>query len=462
MRKFSRLLIGLASGATLLCLSPMNASAQEAGNDEELPLDSVHISDLKFPELRERRRLVENTKIVYIDGDGNSKAAHPDSVYRLLDRFYLDQFRQFQDPKAPYFMFMSRNANISFGVGGLVRMRGWFDWNGSVPTNGFNIYSIPIPKNPASMKRLAATPAGSCLFFTIIGSNRILGDYMAYIEGNFDGYSGVGFKLKKAYFTSGDWTAGYATSTFADPAAEPVTIDGSGPNGKISKTNVLVRYMHTFKKNFSVAGSFEFPGSSVSVDNNMTEKCSDYVPDLAAMAQYQWHSGLSHVRLSGLLRVIPYRDLMSGRNRDVVGWGVQLSSMIKVVSPLTVYATAVFGQGHASYTGDLSVGSYDLVPDKSVPGQLYAPQALSLTFGAKYNFLDNLYSCLTLATMRYYPKVNPADSEYKYGQYGAINLIWDITPRFEVGAEYLFGKRMNFNHAHANANRVDALFQFSF
>lgn len=450
----------LSTAMTVASLLPLAASA-EINVKATLP-DSIALKDIRFPEDRQRNALVNNTKIIYIDSEGQRQSASPDSVYRLINRFYLDQFRQFQDPKAPYFMFMSRKANISFGVGGLVRMRGWYDWNGSVPTNGFNIYSIPIPKNPASMRKLAATPSGSCLFFTIIGTNKVLGDYMAYIEGNFDGYNGVGFKLKKAYFTSGDWTAGYATSTFADPAAQPVTIDGAGPNGKISKTNVLVRYMHSFKKNFSVAGSFEFPGSSVAADNNLTEKCSDYVPDIAAMAQYQWHGGLSHVRLSGLLRTIPYRDLMSMRNRNVVGWGVQLSSMFKVISPLTVYLTGVFGQGHASYTGDLSVGSYDLVSEKNNPGELYAPKALSLTFGAKYNFLDNLYSCLTLATMRYYPKTNPGDSEYKYGQYGAINLIWDITPRFEVGAEYLFGKRMNYNGEHANANRVDALFQFSF
>ncbi len=421
--------------------------------------------DLRFPEQRQQKKLVDNTKIIFIDQPAATSLpaqSYNDSVYRLINRFYLDQFRQFQDPKAPYFMFMSRSANISLGIGGLVRMRGWFDWNGSMPTNGFNIYSIPVPKNPAAMRKLGATPSGTCLFFTLIGYNRVLGDYMAYIEGNFDGYSGVGFKLKKAYFTAGDWTAGYATSTFADPAAQPVTIDGAGPNGKISKTNVLVRYLHTFKKGFTVAGSFEFPGSSVAADNSQTEKCPDYVPDLAALAQYQWHGGLSHVRLSGLLRVIPYRDLLSATNRNVVGWGVQLSSMFKVISPLSLYAIAVWGQGHSSYTGDLSVGNYDLVPAHDNPGHLYAPKALSLTFGAKYNFLDNLYSCLTLATMRYYPRYNPSDAEYKYGQYGAINLIWDITPRFEVGAEYLFGKRMNFNGMHANANRFDAMFQFSF
>ena len=46
--------------------------------------------------------------------------------------------------------------------------------------------------------------------------------------------------------------------------------------------------------------------------------------------------------------------------------------------------------------------------------------------------------------------------------YGAINLFWDITPRFQIGAEYLAGKRMDIGGMHGNANRADALFQFMF
>lgn len=446
-----------------LAASAFAMSALTFSSFADSPSDADSMaSDLSFPEHRQQQKLVESTKIVYIDGEGRRKETSSDSIRPLIEKFYVDQFRHFQDPKAPTFMFMSRNANLSFGVGALVRMRGWFDWNGSIPANGFSTNLIPIPKDPTSMRKLGATPAGSSLFFTLIGTNNVLGDYMAYIEGNFDGYNGVGFKLKKAYFTTGDWTAGYATSTFSDPAAEPITIDGSGASGKISKTNVLARYSHTWKGKYTVAGSVEFPGSSARTDGVETAKCSDYVPDFAAMAQYQWNGGLSHVRLSGLLRVITYRDLLENRNFNKVGWGVQLSSTFKVISPLNIYAIASYGAGHGSYTGDLSIGSYDLVADAGNPGRLYAPEALSVTFGAKYNFLDNLYSCLTLATMRYFPKENPGNSEYKYGQYGAFNLIWDITPRFELGAEYDFGKKMEFNGDHGNSNRVTAMFQYSF
>lgn len=422
--------------------------------------DSVDVR--RHPEHEFLKDLVQNTKVTFIGKADSTDRPSNDSVISMITKFYVDQFRHFQDPRAPYFMFMSKDANLAMGVGGVVRMRGWFDWNGSIQANGFSPYLINIPKDPANMRRLAATPAGCAIFMTIMGRRTRVGDFIAYLEGNFDGYQHVGFKLKKAYVTVNDWTIGYAPSTFSDSNAQPPTIDGAGPNGRITHTNILVRYMHTFGNRWSVAGSFEFPDSHPDITDGQTKKCSDYVPDLCVMGQYQWDDGLSHVRLSGLLRVMPYRDLIAGKTRNVIGWGVQLSSMFKLFRPLTVYAMANIGQGHASYLGDMSIGNYDLVGYTTNPGKLYAPTSFGLTFGLKYNFRKNIYACIALSEMRYLPKHHINNNDYKYGLYSAVNLFWDITPRFQTGIEYLCGKRMNFNRTHANANRIDALFQFSF
>lgn len=415
-----------------------------------------------FPEKLHQEKLVKSTKLVGIDVSGPVMKDKSDSIYSLIGRFYADQFRNFQDPQAPYFMFISKNANLAMGIGGLVRMRGWFDWSGSVPANGFSPYMITIPKDPSAKRKLDATPAGTGLFLTIMAHTPRLGHLKAYIEGNFDGYQHIGFKLKKAYVTLNDLTVGYATSTFCDPSALAPTIDGAGPNGKIDRTSVLIRYMRTFKERWTVGGSFEFPKSYIDAIDGQTKKCPDYVPDLAAMVQYQWDEGLSHIRLSGLLRVMSYRDLITLKNKNVVGWGAMVSGMWKVFNPLTLYASFSAGQGQASYQGDLAIGNYDLIGDYDMPGKMYAPTSYGITAGVKYNFLPNLFACAAFGNMRYCPKKHLNDSEYKQGLYGAVNLFWNITSRIQVGAEYLMGKRINFNGAHANANRVDALFQFSF
>ena len=410
------------------------------------------------PDIQRIENMIGSTHVIT-----NASREQEDSINRMLNRFYYDQYRHFQDPRAPYFLFMSRNGNLALGVGGVIRMRGYFDWNGSIPTSGFSPYFITIPKDPTHDRSISANPSGTALYFTLLGHNSIFGDYLGYIEAGFSGYNNRDFKLKKAYIQVGDWTAGYATTTFEDTKAEPSTIDGAGANGKNTRTNVLVRYLHTFKGNhWSVAGSFEFPSSSIDADGTYTRACADYVPDIAAFAQYQWDGGSSHIRISGLGRVLTYRNLLAEKNQDIFGWAAQLSGVVKVLPQLNIYGIASIGQGHESYTTDLVGGSFDLIAKPGQVGELYAPTAAGYVFGASYYFSPKLFSNLALSEQRYYPRQNPDNSQYKYGLYGAINLFYDVTPRFEIGAEYLVGKRMNFDGTHGNANRVTAMMMLSF
>ncbi|MDE6556051.1 MAG: hypothetical protein K2K55_03715, partial [Duncaniella sp.] len=248
--------------------------------------------------------LVDSHKIIYF-GDGNT-TPDQDSIRTLIYNFYTDQFRNFQDPSAPYFMFMSHDANLAMGVGGMVRMRGYYDWGGAMPISGFSPCFIPVGKDPLHDRALGTTPAGTALFFRVIGRNTRIGNYQLYIEANFNGYQGRDFHLKKAYATLGDWTIGYAASTFGDGAAVPPTVDSSGPTMKMDGTNVLVRYLHEFKKSgISVAASLETPSMSLQTDERVAAR-SQYLPNIAAMVQYSWARD-QHVRLSAITRFLPYR-----------------------------------------------------------------------------------------------------------------------------------------------------------
>ena len=95
-------------------------------------------------------------------GSGDAGA---DSVRRLVEMFYYDQFRSFSDPEAPYFLFMSRDAKLAMGIGGAVRMRAYYDWNGAMPVRAFMPYMIPMTPDATSMRHFDTTPAGTCLFF---------------------------------------------------------------------------------------------------------------------------------------------------------------------------------------------------------------------------------------------------------------------------------------------------------
>lgn len=423
----------------------------EAQVNNVTPQKKVLMSDVRTQSMK------ENTHVLY-SGDINPS----DSLGKLLNIFYYDQFRHFQDPRAPYFMFMSKKGDLALGVGGQVKIRGYFDWNGSIPNSGFIPYDIPIPKDPTSMKALAASASGTGLFFTLLGNNKVLGNFMAYFQADFSGYNQRGFRIKKAYFTIKDWTAGYTVSTFEDTQAEPSTVDGAGPNGINSRKNVLIRYLRSFKKKWGFAASIEFPSQSISADGIHTAACTPYIPDFAAFVQYQWDNGSSHLRLSGLLRTLTYRDLVTQRNHNITGWGLQVSTVINPLPSWNLFGILSTGQGHASYTADLGNGDFDLIPVVGREGKLYAPWAAGIVIGTQYYFNQKVFGNIAFSEQTYYPKQNPKDSSYKYGLYAVGNVFWDITPRIEVGFEYLHGKRKNFNGDSGSANRLMALLLVSF
>ena len=405
-----------------------------------------------------------STKIVYLDGkptDAATLSADKDSVYRLIQNFYYDQFRHFQDPDAPYFLFMSKEAGLSMGIGGSVRMRAYYDWHGAVPTSSFAPYTIPIPANPLSTRHFATTPSGTGLFFRVIGYNRTLGAYQLYIETDFTGYQGRGLKLKKAYATVRDFTVGYATSTFSDPAAQPVVIDAAGNNNKFSHTSVLVRYMPSFRNRWYVGVSLETPATSVDQTLTAARPCSEWLPDAAALVQYQWTPG-QHVRLSGIVRSLTYRRTDTGKRHNLAGWGLNLSSVAHPFRQLTTYANLTGGRGIAGLGGDMQYGQYDLITDPGDAATLYSPATLGWSVGLQYNFRPNFFLSVTGSQTYLYTRDGSPGDEYRCGTFACATAYWNILPRLAVAGEIDYGRRENRSDAARNAWRANVMCAFSF
>lgn len=399
--------------------------------------------------------------LIYI---GDEPAVDTVAVSQMMTNFYIDQFRSSQDPLAPYFMFMSKSGNLAMGIGGVVRMRVWYDWNGAMDNSAFVPYMIPIPNNPTREHWYGSTPSGTAIFARVFGHSDKVGLYQAYIEAKFSGYGNRDFKLSKAYFAVGDWTVGYAPSTYTDPMAAPPTVDGQGPNAIINHTNVLVRWTHTFRNGIVAAASIESPNGGIPALEGKYTGCSDFMPDVAAFLQYQWNGGLQHVRLSGIVRGLEYRDLVEAGNRKVMGWGVHLSTVFRPVDPLTVYGGINYGKGVGNMVQDLRNAPMDLLGDADNPGKMYAPSSMGWYAALQYHFAPNVFSTLVFSEVRFLPKHDPVEGSYtyKYGLYGAANVFWEIHPRCQIGLEYNIGKRMDINRQNKSADRVSLMGQFSF
>ncbi len=402
---------------------------------------------------------LKNSHQILFFGEGDKP--HNDSIRNIVNMFYINQFRHYQDPRAPYFLFMSKDNKLTMGIGGVVRMRGWYDWNGVINYNGFIPYAISILKDDVNRRKINSTPAGTALFFRVIGRNDKLGDYQLYIEANFNGYQSRDFHLKKAYATINDWAVGYASSSFSDPTAAPPTIDAQGPQAYVQTTSVLLRWMHTFKQHWTTAASVEMPQSQIATNNLTTQQVSDWFPNIAGFGQYEWGSN-EHIRLSGLMRVLPYHDITTQSNHNVIGWGTQLSTVFRPIEPLKVYGAVSIGRGYGSFTGDLLMGNFDLVNNPNDDGHMYAPESFAWYGAVQYNFLPNLFASATFGQERYLPKYDVNATTYKYGLYSAFNIFWNPTPRLELAGELNLGKRKNFNGESNSARRLNLMVQFSF
>lgn len=430
--------------SVLLCvcaLCPMSAVA-----------DQKNLTDIQ------QDSLITSHKVIQF---GSGEDLPQDSINRVILRFYADQFRHFQDPLAPYFLFMSKSNQLAMGMGGCVRMRGWYDWGGSIPTPGFIPYLIPMQKDPDRRRHLGTTPAGTALFFRVLGMNKKYGSYELYIETNFDGWQMRGLNLKKAYGRINDFTIGYTNSTFSDPSALPPAIDAAGPNAKMTATSVLVRWLHEFKKGFAVAASVETPEDNIEEEPGKVHAMSQWIPDIAAFGQYSW-KGSNHVRLAAILRSLPYRDVLADKVHNMAGWGLHLSTVLHPTSRITVYGMLNGGQGFASLGGDWLMGAYDLVADPKQPGRLYSPFCYGGYAAAQYNFTPNIFMSATFGGTRYAPKHDVAPDDYKQGLYIAANVFWYLTPRISCGAEFNLGRRLNFSGDSQWARRAGAFAQFSF
>lgn len=393
---------------------------------------------------------------------GSEPPAGADSVRRLVEMFYYDQFRSFSDPEAPYFLFMSRDATLAMGVGGCVRMRGYYDWHGAQPSPAFNPYLIPMHPDPAAMRHFGTTPAGTSLFFRVLGRNKRLGHYQLYIQADFSGYNSRDFKLKKAYAIVNDWTVGYAASTFSDPAAQPPMVDSNGASNKITPTDVLVRYSPRVGKHWLMAVSVETPSTSVNADGVQTKAVQNWVPDVAAFIQYD-RGGSSHVRIAGVVRSLSYRDIAEATNRHKAGWAVAVSGVAHPLPQLTTYLTANYGKGYASLGGDLSTGAYDLLGVPGEAGRLYAPASAGWCVGVQWNFRPELFVSVSASSTRLYVREpSGVPDEYKRGVMAVANCFWNLTPRMQIAGEFCYGRRFDFSGAHRSAYRVGAMAQFSF
>lgn len=385
----------------------------------------------------------------------------------VIGIFYSREGLDFSDANAPRFLLLDRQGKIAFGIGGSLYATASYDFDGAIDGNGFTTYDIPVPLDPSQRQRFGADASNSSLFLKLVGKSDRLGIFNVYMQAKFTGDNGkYGFKLKQAYVSILNFTAGLTTSTFVDAATQAPTIDTQGDCGQISDKSMLFRYTTPSYKGLSGALSIEIPSASYTLGTDVngaytSKKIAQRVPDIPLYIQYAWKGG--HVRASAIIRNLSYRNLVDpadGKNHFATCWGTKLSA-IGEIGILKPFGHISYGKGISAFVNDLSGEGFDLVPGDE-PGELTPAASMTWTVGTYVNFSPKLFATASWSRAQVFDCGHMGADTYRYGMYAAANIFYDFDDNFRLGAEYLHGWRDNYSGTTGHANRLNLLMQYSF
>lgn len=365
------------------------------------------------------------------------------------------------DNGLPRFALVGKNNEFYLGIGGQFLGEGVFTWGDAMPSATLFTPAALTPKTPGNGGNTQFGWQTSSIYLNFVampGTDNQLG---IFFKANFLGNSNA-FNCFHFYAKYRGLTAGYTNSLFTDGAAEPMTIDFEGPNGYPFITLFTAYWEQNFTKNFSGAIGIDAPTASMTT-NSTTEKVNQRIPAIPLYLQYAWNDGGSHVRLSGLIRPTQYRNLSEATNNTAVGGGVQLSGMTKVVGNLGANFNAAYGRGIGTYLQDDNGLGLDVVAT-STPGKMNTVKTLGITGGLSYAFSSKVSTNITYSHLvNWLPDdAVVSDSQYRYGDYVAANVIYNINKFVSAGIEYDYGHRKDINGNGLHANRLQCQLAVTF
>lgn len=376
--------------------------------------------------------------------------------------FTQNQPQRTRESGLPRFAIVGHDRKFYMGIGAQFNGLAAFDFGDAMPsTTDFIPSSMtrPAPGNGGNLRFSAAT---SNIYLNVValpGSKDKVGLFFKMSFNNGDGY---GFHLSHFYVTYRGLTAGYTSSLFQDDAAIPYTIDNQGPNGLAANTVVTGSWTQNFTKNFSGAIGVEAPTANMT-NGVSARQVTQRIPAFPLYLQYAYGDA-SHIRASVLLRPLQYRNIVKEENTGKLGWGVQLSGVTEIVAPLTFYYSAVYGKGIANYLQDTEDLSLDATPSLTHPGHMQLTESMGLTAGLGIQFSKKWQANLSYShlTNWYDKEARPAADTYRYGDYAAANILYDLNRFLTFGLEYDYGHAKDLNGRSFHCNRLQGLLQVTF
>ena len=367
-------------------------------------------------------------------------------------------------------------TSASYKIGGFVKAAMVKNFDPLVTQDRFIVGSIPITASDqtALASELSLTANQTRVNFDY-RQKRDAGNLRAFIEGDFFGENNT-FRLRHAFGQYKDFLAGKTWSAFYDAEASPEEVDFEGINGHVVVRQTQVRYFPKVGKDLRWMISLEDPNPEVTGGEGVSD-----LPDLVSSIRRDWFGGW-HVKSAVLLRQVraipndgvnengqacdPVNDLppdpttgkgcvpinSDGSTQSDFGWAVTASGKVSVPwwhEKDNFLFQLNYGKGLGRYLTDLSSiaslgidggqdgvirpadGSLETLPifGGYIAFQHWWTKKVRSTFIASLVNVDNV---------DYQP-----NAAYHQTQRASGNILWSPVGSLDVGAEFLWGKRIN-------------------
>jgi hypothetical protein len=238
-----------------------------------------------------------------------------------------------------------------------------------------------------------------------------------------------------------------------DPDVFPNSVEYWGPNGMVFFRNVQLRWTPWSDGDSRFVVALERPGASADQGDFADRiELQDVrgrfpLPDLSA--QYRHVRGWGHVQVAGILRQMKWDDLNTDEfdlSGDATGWGINLSSNLKLAGKHVARLQVAFGEGVQNYWNDapVDVGIVRTPGNPRTPIEGEALPILGIVAFLDLNWNDEWTSTVGYSLVDIDNSDGQSDDAFKKGQYALANLLFHPTPNVFLGPELQWGKRENF------------------
>jgi hypothetical protein len=285
-------------------------------------------------------------------------------------------------------------------------------------------------------------------------------DFFVHGDGNEVVSNSYSPRLRHAFLKYNNWTFGQTWSTFQDVAALPEALDFVGPAESTTFIRqAMIRYtmggleLAAENPEAFVAGAVRGEGD----DEVSIERGYSTIPDLIARYTFKFGDKGSYFKVAGLYRNIKIGDV-GGSQPDEAGYGVTASTKWVFGGGADLRAMVTYGDGVGRYIGLGFVrdGYLDANNSIATAEALAYFAALRIPFG-KWR-TNIMYGNTTID----YDDNTAAASLNDSGWSFHWNLIYNILPKLDVGAELIYGERELVNGTDGDFTRLQFSAKYAF